>query len=117
MKLSDLPIHYQRQAMEKLANENENRNTDSVTNVERAFSCKPLGTKENPRFNTPVRIDIRTTRRAETDNRAVSEKAVVDGLVKAGILKNDTKKEIKELNVYEPEINKVEKTIIEIIAF
>ena len=117
MKLSDLPIHYQRQVREKLANENENRNTNTAPNMERAFSCKPLGTKENPRFNTPVRIDIRTTRRAETDNRAVSEKAVVDGLVKAGILKNDTKKEIKELNVYEPEINKVEKTIIEIIAF
>ena len=93
---------------------NDNRNTNTSPDMERTFICKPLGTKKNPRYNTPVRVMVCTTRKAETDNRAVSEKAVVDGIVKAGILKNDTKKRIPELVVPEPEINENEKTLITI---
>lgn len=110
MKITDFPEHYQEQIRRQI--ETCHRNSGPVANVERAFVCKPLGTKENPRFAHPVRVTVRTTRRAEVDNRAVSEKAVVDGLVKAGILANDSKKEIKELFVPEPEIGPEEKTII-----
>ena len=92
--------------------EDGNRTTDPAPDMERTFFCKPLGTKKNPRFNTPVRIVVRTTRRAQTDNRAVSEKAVVDGLVKAGIFKNDTKRWVKKITVPEPEISEEEKTLI-----
>lgn len=112
MKITDFHEYYQSQIRRQL--ETCDRNTGAVADVERAFVCKPLGTKENPRFVAPVCVTVRTTRRAEVDNRAVSEKAVVDGLVKAGILANDTKKQIKELFVPEPEIGQEEKTVITI---
>lgn len=90
------------------------RVADSAPDAEHPFRCQPLGTKENPRFDSPVRIVVRSTRKHETDFRAISEKAVVDGLVKAGILKDDRKKYIADLIVEEPEISTEEKTIIEI---
>lgn len=109
---SGLGEYAKEQIRKHLKAKDGNRNTDTSTNVESAFICKPLGTKENPRFNSPVRIVVRTTYRNQTDNRAVSEKALVDGIVKAGILKDDSKKYVKELIVHEPEISEEEKTEI-----
>lgn len=92
---------------------NDNRVTNPAPNVEQSFVCKPLGTKENPRFTNPVRIVVCSTRKRETDFRAISEKAVIDALVKNHILADDRKrKNIVSLIVEEPEISNDEKTVI-----
>ncbi|MGW8324055.1 MAG: hypothetical protein ACWGNI_00035 [Desulfobacterales bacterium] len=111
---SNLGEYAKEQILNVLGKEkNGNRASDTAPDMEQTFVCKPLGTKKNPRFNSPVRIVVRSTRKRQTDDGAVSEKAVVDGLVKAGILKDD-RKEYARVTVEEPELSQEEKTIIEI---
>lgn len=99
-------------AKEQIHRAFSNKTTNPTTNLEQPVVNKQVGKKKNARFNKPVCIDILSTRKRQTDNRAISEKALVDALVKTGILKNDTKNEIIELNVYEPTISSEESTIV-----
>lgn len=89
-----------------------NRNTHTSSNLEQFVINKQVGKKKGARFNNPVRIHIITYRCRETDHRAVSEKALVDSLVKAGILKNDSKEEIPEEPIVKVVISDDEKTKI-----
>lgn len=112
MQVKDLPEYYQKQVREQL--ETDNRNTSPVANKKRAIRLKSLATETFTRFDGPVSITVRTTRRRETDHRAIEDKYVIDALVTCGILQNDTKKDIARLDVPEPTIGTDEKTIIEI---
>lgn len=115
MKLSNLPEYYQKQVETKLKNEKiNNRNTSASSNKKRAIRHEPLEEETFTRFDRPVSIIVRTTRRRETDHRAVEDKYFIDSLVTCGILRNDTKKDIWSLDVPEPSIGSDEKTIIEI---
>jgi len=75
-----------------------------------------LGKKETPRFNSPVNIRVISYRKARHDTDGVSVKAVLDGIVRAGILADDTSEQIKEITFESRKTKKgeKEKTIIEI---
>jgi Holliday junction resolvase RusA-like endonuclease len=91
------------------------RNTDSTADMEQPIVCKQMEAEEHQRFNNPVRIHILTFRKRETDClRSISEKAVIDALVKTKVLRNDSRKEIPEDPVIEVIISEEEKTIITI---
>ena len=91
-----------------------NRNTSSASNKKRIIRHEQMEAKTVTRFNRPVSITMRTTRRRDTDRNAVEDKYFTDSLVTCKVLRNDTKKDIAKLDIREPEIGKDEKTIIEI---
>lgn len=112
MKITDLPEHYQQQIRSQL--ETRNRNSGAIAYKKRTSRIKPLAAETFTRFNRPVSITVHTTRRRETDHRAVEDKYFIDSLVTCEILRNDTKKDIAKLEVPEPNIGEDEKTIITI---
>lgn len=113
MNLNDLPEQYRKQAREKYEKA-YNRNTSSASNKKRIIRHEQMEAKTVTRFNRPVSITMRTTRRRDTDRNAVEDKYFTDSLVSCKVLRNDTKKDIAKLDIREPEIGKDEKTIIEI---
>lgn len=115
MKLSDLSKYYQDQIKKKIKDEKiNNRNPGSASNKKRNTWNEQVETETFTRFDRPVNIVVHTTRRRQTDNRAVEEKYFIDALVTAKILQDDRKTFVNRLDVPEPEIGKDEKTIIEI---
>lgn len=68
---------------------------------------------ESGQDHKAVRIHCHSVRKRLVDTDAISIKAVIDGLVEAGVFANDTLKEIEEIT-YSQEVGKDEKTIITI---
>lgn len=67
------------------------RNTSTPTNMERTSCNKPLAKKTPPRFTGHVRISIVTVRKVlPRDHHAISEKYVLDSLVSANVLQDDS---------------------------
>ena len=64
-------------------------------------------------YNKAVRIHCHSVRKRLVDRDAISIKAALDGIVKTGLLKDDTAKEIEEIT-YSQEKGDQEKTIITI---
>jgi hypothetical protein len=90
-----------------------NRNTYSAPDVEQSTISQQMEAEGHQRFNNPVRIRIVAYRSRETDSiSSVSEKAVVDALVKAKVLRNDSRKEIPYEIDFFVVISKEEKTLI-----
>jgi len=77
---------------------NEDNVADTSTDVEQSSCYAPDGEKEAQRFDTPVRIHIHSARNRLADHDGVSGKAVIDGLVKAGLLADDTPEQVKEVS-------------------
>lgn len=61
----------------------------------------------------PITIHIHSIRKRATDADGVSAKAVIDGLVHAGLIIDDSLEYVKEVS-YSQEKGKKEETIIEI---
>ena len=95
-------------------NESDNRTAISVADMESDFSNAALPAHETPAFNTPVRIRVISYRKLKHDPDGVSVKAVLDGLVHAGVLPDDSSKQVKEIT-FESRKSKDERTIIEIM--
>jgi len=85
----------------------------STTNVERNTRNESVGKKTHPRFNTPVCIHIHSIRKRLADSDGISGKAAIDGLVRGGILENDTAKKVKQVT-YSQETGDTEETYITI---
>ena len=68
-----------------------------------------------PRFNSQVRILIHSYRYRLADPDGISAKAVVDGLVRNGILADDTAEQVQEVSFRQNKIRKPEKEKTEII--
>lgn len=96
--------------------QNENQTAFPFTNVEPAFSHASLGTQKTQRLDSPCRIHIHSRRYRLTDPDGVSAKAAIDGIVLAGILPDDTAKQIKEITFSQEKIpqSEIEETIIEL---
>ncbi len=97
-------------------NENDNRATLSAPDLESNISDEPLAAEKAPRFTSPVNIRVISYRNRNHDPDGISCKAVLDGIVRAGILADDSAKQVKKIS-YESIIVKkgeAEKTIIEI---
>lgn len=94
-------------------NEDNNRTTVSTSNVEQNTGYEPLGKKEIKGFDSLVTITVTSYRKLKHDPDGISVKAVLDGLVRAGILADDSTKYVKEVRLKSIK-SKEEKTIIEI---
>ena len=64
-----------------------------------------------PRFNSPVRITVHSRRKRLCDPDGISGKAAIDGLVKAGLLEDDSAKFVTEVR-YTQEKSKDENTTL-----
>ena len=73
-----------------------------------------LGQKKVKRFASRVNLHIHSIRKRLVDPDGVSAKAVIDGIVKTGILQDDSTEFINQVS-YSQEKGKEEKTIITII--
>lgn len=73
--------------------------------------------KKIKRLDSPINIFLLSKRHRLTDPDGISIKAVLDGIVLAGILSNDTAKEIKGIFFSQEKISKEfpEETIIELV--
>jgi len=72
-----------------------------------------LSTNGTPSFDTPVAIRVISYRRLNHDPDGVSVKAVLDGLVHAGVLADDSSKQVTQVT-FESRKSKDERTVIEI---
>ena len=77
----------------------------------------PLGEKKMPRFNTPVRLLIHSYRHRLADSDGVSGKAAIDALVHAGILADDSPKQVTEVSFRQTKIKTSEEEKTEIIIY
>ena len=73
----------------------------------------PLGAQEVEGRDTRACIHVHSVRKRLADPDGISAKAVIDGIVKAGLLENDTTKDIKEIT-FSQEKGDPEETIITI---
>ena len=88
-----------------------------LTNVESDTSDgRALAKKETPRFLAPVNILVHSFRRRLADSDGISAKAVIDGIVKEGILVDDSARWVTEVRYKQTKIKapEQEKTIITI---
>ena len=92
------------------------RNTDTNAYLEPFARYESVGTKEMPRFDSPVCIRITHYRYRLADVDGCSTKAALDALVTAEILAGDTTKEIEEVRHFQIKIPKSEqeRTVFEI---
>ena len=94
MKLEDLPDRYRRQAERQLAV--PRRPAISAPDLERAPGGAPVEAPRHPVVDTPCRVRVLCRRHRIADPDGISIKAVIDGLVLAGILAGDSTREIVE---------------------
>ena len=91
----------------------ENRAAVPAAPVEPDTGHEPLGAEEAPGSDTRVDIRVISYRSNRHDPDGVSVKAVLDGLVRRGVLPDDSAKEVRSVtfeSIKAPE----EKTVIEI---
>ena len=94
MKLEDLPDRYRRQAERQLAV--PRRPAVPAPDLERAPGGAPVEAPRHPQVDTPCRIRLLCHRYRLADPDGISAKALIDGLVLAGILEGDSAREIVE---------------------
>lgn len=94
-------------------NESDNRASLSLADLEPHTGNAPVAEETAPRFTSPVNIRVISYRKANHDPDGISVKAVLDGIVRAGILTDDSAKQVKQIT-FESKKSKEESTIIEI---
>ena len=71
--------------------------TRQVTNLERTTGDESIRAGKGPAFDTPVSIRIHSYRCRLCDVDGVSGKALLDGLVHANVIADDSTKEVVEV--------------------
>jgi hypothetical protein len=94
MKLEDLPDRYRKQAERQLAV--PHRPAIPAPDLERASGRASVEAPIHPLVDTPCRIRLLCHRHRLADPDGISAKALIDGLVLAGILAGDSTREIVE---------------------
>lgn len=92
MRLEDLPEQYRNQAERQL----KNRAAVPSADMERAACSRQMVQKTDQAMDTCCRIRVHCRRHRLADPDGISVKAVLDGLVLAGILADDSTKQIIE---------------------
>jgi len=85
----------------------------SSGNMEPPSRNAPLGEEKVARLRPPVSIHLHSYRKRLCDADGASGKAVIDGLVLAGVIPNDDPANVKEVT-FSQEKGKEEKTIVTI---
>lgn len=98
-----------------MKNENNNRASIPSTDMEQDTGDAPVAEKDATRFDTLVNIHVISYRKLKHDPDGISVKAVLDGIVRAGILADDSTEQVKSIT-FESIKSKEEKTIIEITS-
>ena len=95
---------------------NKNNPPISITDMEQTTRNEQMGAQKIKRLDTPCRLHIRSYRHRLADADGISAKAAIDGLVHAGVLSDDSTKEVTEVSYSQEKIPKAEqeKTIITI---
>lgn len=117
MRIEDLPERYRKEARRQVAL--SGGVAVSVADLECVVGGKSLAAKENPKVDSRCRVRVLCKRHRLADPDGISVKAVLDGLVLAGILGGDSAKEIIESPVVRQErVGKGEReeTVIEILG-
>lgn len=91
--------------------EDNNKSTVSTANVEPHTSDAPVAAKDVKGFDSLVTIHVVSYRKFKHDPDGVSAKAVLDGIVRAGILADDSTEQVKSIT-FESVKSKEEKTEI-----
>jgi len=91
----------------------KDRSSYTAANMEQNHTHAPNAALQNGLFNCPVRIAIHSVRQKLADSDGISAKAAIDGIVEAGILKNDSPKEVESVS-YSQEQGDEECTVITI---
>jgi hypothetical protein len=68
-----------------------------AADVELPTSCEPVAAGKGAAFNSRVDIEIVSYRSRLADADGISAKAAIDGIVAAGILRDDSAKEVREV--------------------
>jgi len=95
-------------------NENNTNTTHTTTNMEQNINNAPFSAKGVARFNRPISIHIHSIRNRLTDPDGLCAKYVVDAIVSAGILSDDSAKEIYRISYSQEKTKGAEQTIITI---
>lgn len=85
-----------------------------VADVESHPRNAPLATSQTPYFTTRVDIHVHSIRKRLADPDGIAFKYCLDAIVRAGILKNDTAQEIRQVT-FSQEKGKQEQTVITIL--
>jgi len=84
----------------------------SPSNLEQDIGNESLAEKEAERLNPRFNITVTSYRKRKHDPDGISAKAVLDGLVRRGLLKDDSTSEVNQIT-FKSEITKGdEKTIV-----
>ena len=92
------------------------RVADSAPNVEQAASNEPIQAGRHSAFDTRVDIRIVSYRTRLADADGISAKAAIDGLVHAGVIRDDSTKEVREVSYSQIKVKNKEdeKTVMQI---
>lgn len=113
--IDDLPERYQQQVKQQLV-VGKIMFPGQASYVESDTGNASLGSKETPRLDGQVDITFREKRHRLADPDGACVKYVLDGLVSAGVLQDDSAKEIGKVNKEQAKVGKDEReeTVIEI---
>jgi len=84
--------------MNKKVKNDNNKTTVPTTDMEQNTRHESVGKKQTGKMDTRVNIHVISYRKAKHDPDGVSSKAAIDGLVHAGILRNDSTDEVKKVS-------------------
>jgi len=79
-----------------------------AADLELPASCEPVAAGEGPAFDSRVSIEVVSYRSRLADSDGVSAKAAIDGLVAAGILRDDSAKEVSEVTYRQVKVGSIE---------
>jgi len=90
--------------------------TDSASNVEPIARHESIQAGRHPTFDSQVDIRIVSHRTRLADADGISGKAAIDGLVYAGVIRDDSPKEVREVSYSQIKVKNKneEKTVIQI---
>ena len=95
------------------AKKSPNRTAGANANLEQDSCDAPNGKNQTKAFDTQVRIHFHHLRLRLADIDGISGKAAIDGIVAAGLLTDDSAKQVAEVT-HSQEKGNVEKTIVTI---
>lgn len=75
----------------------DNKTTLPITDMEQNIGNERMAKEKAKGLDTRVNIYVRSYRKAKHDPDGISAKAAIDGLVKAGILSDDSTNEVKKV--------------------
>jgi len=96
-----------------VSNENGNHTAVPAADMEQVVSDAPLAEKKIKGFASPVRVNFHSVRKRLADVDGISGKAVLDGIVIAGLLPDDSTEYVTSVT-YSQEKGAEEMTIVTI---